>query len=182
PPLRVAADALAGSLAPPGTPFLRCHPSQGSDSRQCSHPAIKLARTLPEERVNMSWVTLDRICQERVDKEGVRLELVRNGRPLRSSAGPLSDDELLAKLRDLGLDVDRDGVERLCAGALSAEEVAGPIVAKLKLDDDMTADRVWISLPALSHRWWPDRPGLELLDEEGQAAHTQDAAHGTPAT
>jgi hypothetical protein len=58
----------------------------------------------------MSWVTLDRICQEKVDKEGVRSELVRNGRPLRSSAEPLSDDELLAKLRDFGLDVDRDGV------------------------------------------------------------------------
>ncbi len=51
---------------------------------------------------------------------------MRKGRPLRSSAEPLSDDELLAKLRDFGLDVDRDGVERLCAGALSAEEVAGP--------------------------------------------------------
>ena len=36
-----------------------------------------------EERVEMSWVTLDRICQERADKDGVRLELVRNGRPLR---------------------------------------------------------------------------------------------------
>ena len=68
----------------------------------------------------MSWVTIDRICQEEADgKEDVRRELVRNGRPLRSSAEPLSDDELLAKLRDLGLDVDRDGVERLCAGALS---------------------------------------------------------------
>ncbi len=83
----------------------------------------------------MSWVTLDRICQERVNKDGVRLELVRNGRPLRSSADSLSDDELLAKLKDLGLDVDRDGVERLCAGALSAEEVAGPITHKLQLDD-----------------------------------------------
>ena len=64
----------------------------------------------------MSWVTLDRICQERVDKDGVRLELVRNGRPLRSSADSLSDDELLAKLKDLGLDVDRDGVERRRGG------------------------------------------------------------------
>jgi hypothetical protein len=53
-----------------------------------------------EERVEMSWVTLDRICQEKVDKEGLRRELVRKGRPLRSSAEPLSDDELLAKLRD----------------------------------------------------------------------------------
>jgi hypothetical protein len=97
----------------------------------------------------MSWVTIDRICQEEADgKEDVRRELVRNGKPLRSSAAPLSDDELLAKLRDFGLDVDRDGVERLCAGALSAEEVAGPIVDKLKLDDDMTVDWVWISLLA----------------------------------
>src|SRR2546430_1228128 len=50
----------------------------------------------------MSWVTLDRICQEQVDKEGVRSELGRNGRPLRSSAEALSDNELLAKLRDPG--------------------------------------------------------------------------------
>ena len=51
----------------------------------------------------MSWVTLDRICQEEADgKEDVRRELVRNGKPLRSSAEPLSDDELLAKLRDFG--------------------------------------------------------------------------------
>ena len=27
----------------------------------------------------MSWVTVDRICQERVDKDGVGLELVRAG-------------------------------------------------------------------------------------------------------
>src|SRR5439155_19314342 len=129
----------------------------------------------------MSYVTLDRICQERVDREGGRSELVRNGRPLRSSAEPLSDDQLLAKLRDLGLDVDRDGVERLCAGALSAEEVAGPIVAKLKLDDDMTVDWVWISLLALWQRWWPDRPGLELLDDKMQAGYTRDAENDSHA-
>ena len=78
----------------------------------------------------MSWVTLDRICQEKADaEEDFRRELERTDRPLRSSAEPLSDDELLAKLRDFSLDVDRDGVERLCAGALSAEEVARPIAA-----------------------------------------------------
>ena len=61
--------------------------------------------------MKISWVTIDRFCQEEADaKEDVRRELERTGRPLRSSAGPLSDDELLAKLRDFGLDVDRDGV------------------------------------------------------------------------
>ena len=113
----------------------------------------------------MSWVTLDRICQEQVDKEDVRLELVRNGRPLRSSAEPLSDDELLAKLRDFGLDVDRDGVERLCAGALSAEEVAGPIADKLQLDD-MTVDWVLDQLARpvaemVAGPAWPGTPGRQ---------------------
>jgi len=37
-------DALAGSLAPPGTPFLRCHARQGSDSRKC-----------PEAVPGISW-------------------------------------------------------------------------------------------------------------------------------
>jgi tetratricopeptide (TPR) repeat protein len=129
----------------------------------------------------MSWVTLDRICQEKVDKDGVPRELVRNGRPLRSWADPLSDDELLAKLKDLGLEVDRDGVERLCAGALSAEEVAGPLAKKLKLDNDMTVDWVWISLLALWQRWWPDRPCLELLDDKMQAGYDRDAENDTHA-
>ena len=128
----------------------------------------------------MSYVTLDRICQEKVDKEGVPLEVVRNGRPLRSSAASLSDDELLAKLKELGLDVDRDEVERLCAGALSAEEVARPIARKLNLDD-MVVDWVWIGLLTLWQRWWPDQLCLELLDDKMQAGYVQDAENDTHA-
>lgn len=125
--------------------------------------------------MKLSWVTIDRVCQEEADaKEEVRRELGRTGKPLRSSAAPMSDDELLAKLRDLGLDVDRDEVERLCAGAVSAEEVADPIVQKLELDDEVTLDWVWICLLALWQRWWPDRPCLELLDDKMQAGYDQD--------
>ena len=141
-----------------------------------------MTATLPEERVDMSWVTLDRICQEKADaEEDFRRELERNGRPLRSSAAPLSDDELLAKLRALGLDVDRDGVERLCEGALSAEEVAKPIGDKLKLANDMKGDWIWISLVALWQRWWPERVCQELLDDKMQAGYVQDAENDTHA-
>jgi tetratricopeptide (TPR) repeat protein len=141
-------------------------------------PGDKLAPTLPEERVDMSWVTLDRICQEKADaEEDFRRELELNGRPLRSSAAPLSDDELLAKLRELGLDVDRDGVERLCEGALSAEEVAKPIGDKLKLTNDMKGDWIWICLAALWQRWWPDRLCLELLDDKIQAGYARDTGN-----
>src|SRR2546430_16445650 len=78
-----------------------------------------------EERVDMSWVTLDRICQEKADaEEDFRRELERTGRPLRSSAAPLSDDEMLAKLRELGLVVDLGGVEVVYWGINAAEEGA----------------------------------------------------------
>ena len=130
----------------------------------------------------MSWVTLDRICQEKADaEEEFRRELERTGRPLRSSAASLSDDELLAKLRELGLDVDRDGVERLCEGALSAEDVAKPIGDKLKLANDMKGDWIWISLVALWQRWWPERVCMELLDDKMQAGYVQDAENDTHA-
>jgi tetratricopeptide (TPR) repeat protein len=137
--------------------------------------AYKLAATILEERVNMSWVVIDRVCQEEADaKEEVRRELKRTGKPLRSSADPLSDDELLAKLREFGLDVDRDGVEQLCAGALSAEEVAASIMSKLGLRDELRIDWIWISVLALWQRWWPDRPCLELLDDKMQAGYDRD--------
>jgi hypothetical protein len=131
--------------------------------------------------MKISWVTVDRFCQEEADaKEDIRRELERTGKPLRSSADSLSDDELLAKLRNLGVDVDRDGVERLCAGALSAEEVAKPIVDKLDLDD-MTVDWVWICLLALWQRWRPDRACLELLDDKMQAGYALDPEGNTHA-
>lgn len=34
----------------------------------------------------------------------------------------MSDDDLLAKLRGLGVDVDREKLAEVCDGALSAEE------------------------------------------------------------
>ena len=56
---------------------------------------------IPEERVKISWVTIDRYCQEEADaKENVRRELEHAGNPLRSSADSLSDDELLTKLAE----------------------------------------------------------------------------------
>ena len=45
----------------------------------------------------------------------------------------------------------------------------------------MTVDWVWISLLALWQRWWPDRPGLELLDDKMQAGYARDAEHDSHA-
>ena len=45
----------------------------------------------------------------------------------------------------------------------------------------MTVDWVWISLLALWQRWWPDRPGLELLDDKMQAGYARDAENDSHA-
>ena len=88
----------------------------------------------------MSWVTIDRVCEEesRAD-QGIGRLLADSGRPLRSDAAGLSDEELLAKLRGFGLDLDRHGLEQMCEGALSAEAVAAPLIAGRGFGDDSRA-------------------------------------------
>ena len=48
--------------------------------------------------------------------------------PTRADAAKLSDEQLLEKLRAFGLEGDRAELERLCEGALSAEDVAWPLL------------------------------------------------------
>ncbi len=127
--------------------------------------------------MKMSWVTLDRICEEEMLSGEKTRRLVEGGRrPLRSSAEQLSDEELLDKLRGFGLDVDRRSLERLCEGALSAEEVAGPLMDSCGFRDDserMQGDWIWICLVSLWERWWPDKVCLELLDDKVQAGYRE---------
>ena len=130
----------------------------------------------------MSYVTLDQdLCQEKVDKGGVDPPARAQRRAVRSRADALGTMSCSRSSRSSGWIVDRDGVERLCAGALSAEEVARPVANKLKIADDMVVNWVWISLLALWQRWWPERVCLELLDDKMQAGYVQDAENDTRA-
>src|SRR6266568_3329029 len=118
----------------------------------------------------MSWVELDRIVSEEIVRDDdIRRRVAASGRPLRSHATGMSDDDLLAKLRGLGMDADREKLAGLCDGALSAEEV---VSERLRLHD-WNADWAWICLTELWQRWWPEKACLELLDDkiqEGYAA------------
>jgi hypothetical protein len=74
--------------------------------------------------VKMSWVELDRIVSEEIARDdGIRRCVAESGRPLRSHATGMSDDDLLAKLCSLGVDADREKLAELCDRALSAEPV-----------------------------------------------------------
>jgi hypothetical protein len=74
--------------------------------------------------VKMSRVELDRIVSAEILRDDdIRRRVAEGGRPLRSHATGISDDDLLAKLRGLGVDADLEKLAGLCDGALSAEEV-----------------------------------------------------------
>ncbi|HEY7811642.1 MAG TPA: SEC-C metal-binding domain-containing protein [Nakamurella sp.] len=125
----------------------------------------------------MSWVTIDRVCEEESRSDpGIGRLLADSGRPLRSQAAGLSDEELLAKLRGFGLDLDRHSLDQMCEGALSAEAVAAPLIAGCGFGDDserMQGDWIWICLVTLWQRWWPGRVCLELLDDKVQSGYRE---------
>jgi tetratricopeptide (TPR) repeat protein len=121
--------------------------------------------------VKMSWVELDRIVSEEIARDdNIRRGVAASGRPLRSHATGMSDDDLLAKLCGLGVDADREKLAGLCDGALSAEEV---VSERLRLHD-WEADWAWICLTELWQRWWPEKACLELLDDKIQEGYAAD--------
>ena len=120
-----------------------------------------------------SWVAIDRFAEkERAKSAAFRKQSA--GKVLRSDAKQLTDDELLAKLRSFGIELDRPSLERLCREALSAEEIATPLVDQRTFHGrqaEMESDWIWVCLTALWQRWFPDQPCFELLDDKMQAGY-----------
>jgi hypothetical protein len=130
-----------------------------------------------------SWVALDRFAQQ----ERARNATFRKrsaGKVLRSDAKPLSDDDLLAKLRSFGIELDRPSLERLCREALSADEIATPWFDQRTFHGkqaEMESDWIWVCLAALWQRWFPDQPCFELLDDKMQAGYDLQGPRGATA-
>jgi hypothetical protein len=127
--------------------------------------------------MKMSWVTIDRICEEEsLSDENIRRLMEGSDRPLRSGAEHLSDGELLERLRGFGFDFGRRSLEQLCEGALSVEDVARPLIDSCGFRDgseELKGDWIWICLLSLWQRWWPDKVCLEILDDKVQAGYRE---------
>lgn len=131
----------------------------------------------------ISWVAMDRIVErQRAADAAYRKQAA--GKVLRSDAKLLTDGDLLAKLRSFGIELDRSSLERLCGQALSAEEIAQPLLDQRTFHgkrEQMESDWIWISLAALWQRWFPDQPCFELLDDKMQAGYDLRASGGATA-
>ncbi len=122
-----------------------------------------------------SWVTLDRLADEQSRRDRkLRQRVDATHRPLRHDAERLTDDELLEKLHGFDPELDRSTLEQLCDGAVSAQEVAEPLIERRGFktaEEERQGEWIWISITALWQRWWPDRVCLELLDDKIQAGY-----------
>jgi tetratricopeptide (TPR) repeat protein len=118
----------------------------------------------------ISWVAMERIVErKRAADAGYRKQAAE--KVLRSDAKRLTDGELLAKLRSFGIELDRASLERLSDQALSAEEIAQPLLDQRTFHgrhEQMESDWIWICLSALWQRWFPDKPSFEALDDKMQ--------------
>ena len=75
--------------------------------------------------MEISWVTIERWAREKAGPPGAG-----RTRPYRDDAERLSDGQLLEKLRGFGIELDRTGLEALCQGAFSAQEVASQLTGR----------------------------------------------------
>lgn len=107
-----------------------------------------------------------------------RLQVVAPDRPLLSYGEALADEQLLAKLAEYGVKIDRERLGKLVKQFPSAEAMTYWL-----LKEDHVAqvtpeveDWCWISLTTLWLRWFPEHPNFERLDQwiqEGLAAQTK---------
>ena len=130
-----------------------------------------------------SWVAIDRFAEkERAADATFRKQSA--GKVLRSDAKQLTDDDLLAKLRSFGIELDRPSLERLCRDSLSAEEIATPLLEQRTFHGrqaEMESDWIWVCLTALWQRWFPDQPCFEFLDDKMEAGYDLQGPKGASA-
>jgi uncharacterized protein YchJ len=114
----------------------------------------------------LSWVAMERIYEQEI-LPNPKLRKEAGERPLRIDAKRLTDGELLAKLRSFSIDIDRAWLERECARALSAQEIADPLMDK-STSRGQESDWIWIGVATLWRRWFPEQPSFEALDDRMQ--------------
>jgi tetratricopeptide (TPR) repeat protein len=117
----------------------------------------------------LSWVAMERIYEREILPDA-KLRQQAGARPLRVHAKHLTDEELLARLRSFDLEIDRGWLERNCERALSAEEIAGPLMDQSR-SRGQESDWIWICVATLWRRWFPEQPSFEELDDKMQAGY-----------
>ena len=109
---------------------------------------------------------MERIYENQVLPD-TKLRKQAGERPLRAHAKRLTEGELLAKLPSFGVEIDRAWLEQKCEQALSAQEIADPLMDQSG-SRGLESDWIWICVATLWRRWFPEQPSFEVLDDRMQ--------------
>jgi len=85
-----------------------------------------------------------------------------------------SDEQLLAKLSSLGIELDRESLGRLCEQNLGAGQVAKRLMELTtfkRLGGKSHLTQIENCVAQLWQRWFPDKPSFEMLDDKMQAGY-----------
>ena len=123
--------------------------------------------------MHLSFMAINRMAEDRAAQDaGYRRALKKTGRPLLSHGRAMSDETLLAKLQELGLDVDRERLVAAFPTFISAERMTNRMIADAPSPiPDAQIDWLWIALTCLWERWRPDLANTEMLDDRMQAGY-----------
>ena len=129
--------------------------------------------------MNISQITVRRISEQRAaEDEAYRRLFERNGRPFTWDVKRMSDEELVAKLRAMKLDIDRPRLAELSTRYVAAYQLANTLLNQRAFDGaDSDEDWAWFAIEALWQRWFPDRPNLEMVDDQMQAGYDAAERH-----
>ncbi|HUG94402.1 MAG TPA: DUF1186 domain-containing protein [Planctomycetaceae bacterium] len=129
--------------------------------------------------MRLPFITMNRLVEERAaEDEEYRRQLRRYEKRTLSDGRSLPDEALVEKLRSLGVSIDREWLDLASRKSPSAEALFRLVMERAR--ENIPAreeDWVWIALTCLWERWFPERPNLEMLDDQVQAgynAHRQD--------
>ncbi len=120
-----------------------------------------------------SFSAMNRFLEEEMGRNPrLSEELAAKGKGVMTFGRQMTDEQLLDKLRSLGVDLDRTSFGALRGGALSAADMAEQLVRKYHLRfKGFEEDWLWVCLAVLWERWHPESPSLEMIDDAMQEGY-----------
>lgn len=128
--------------------------------------------------MEMSYSALNRILEKHMKgAAALRKRLEKSGPKIVLSDGrKMTDEALTNKLGSFGVRVDRQTFCEWRGEFLSAEAMSRWITDKWNIDiKGKEIDWIWVCLTVLWERWFPEKPGLEMIDDMMQDGYEKSA-------
>ncbi len=125
--------------------------------------------------MTISQIAIRRIVEGKAEEdEAYRRQLQQNGWRLSCQVREMSDDQLVAELQIMGIEIDRVTLDRESQAYLAAYQLANTLLDGRQCERPVSdQDGAWFAIETLWRRWFPERPNLEFVDDcmqEGYAA------------